>query len=513
MVTCVHGLRLLLRFVVREPRRGREPEYFELHEIAANFDRFLTHARAADVPDVIAFADLAHDRGRYVRALARRQLEPDAPGACLPFPFPNGPAKLRRLSVIDPRGQVLLRCAAGRIASTTDPRLFAGVHSARLVAGPPSWETRSPDKAWQRLKKEGRKFVSSADARAVLRTDVAGYYPSIEHGRLEDLLSEIGCDADAVTVLGRCLAWWRTAFGLVGLPIGPEASGVLGTGFLHPVDELVREHSLGYLRYTDDIFVVGGSADECWDFAASVDSGLSALALTRNIEKTEVIDADEARVRWFGRNPIGPYDDAVDGGVALTEVGAVQIVRGELARGDPDPDRFRYALGALRTSKNREVVVELLASPAALELFPKQVGDYLLDVAPLGAELVERTLDGLADPLDDRHHARDVHLIRACRGERLGRVEGQGLVHAAMDSRRPSPVRAWALDACARAGGVRLDELGDIALDPGEDTLVQRAAVAGTRNVVHSARRRFLRHPRLRNSVLGWTASWAASFS
>lgn len=497
--------------MVPKPRPGREPKYFELHEIAANFDCFLKHACDADVPDVIAFADLAHDRDRYVRALARRQLEPDAPGARVPFPFPNGPSKLRRLSVIDPRGQVLLRCAAGRIAATTDARLVAGVHSARLVAVPPSWETRSPRKAWQRLKKYGRKGVSSADARAVLRTDVARYYPTIEHRRLEEALSGIGCDAEAVAVLGRCLEWWGTEFGLVGLPIGPEGSGVLGTAYLYPVDEILRDRTLCYLRYTDDIFVVGGSAGECWDFAASIDSVLRVLALKRNVEKTEVVDADDARNRWFGRNPIGPYDDAVDRGAALTEAGAVQIVRDELARGDPDPDRFRYALGALRKPKNREAVPELLASPAALEQFPKQVADYLLVVAPLGPVLVERTLDGLADPLDDRKHARDLHLIRACGRERMGRVEGHALLHAAMDSRRPSPVRAWALDACARAGGVRLDELGDIALDPNEDTLVRRAAVAGTRNIVCSARRQLLRDPRLRRSALGWTASWAAS--
>lgn len=496
-----------------EPRRRREPKYFELHEIAANLDRFLKHARDADVPDVIAFADLAHDQDRYVRALARRQLEPDAPGACLPFPFPNGPSKLRRLSVIDPRGQVLLRCAAGRIATTTDARLSAGVYSARLVAVPPSWETRSGSSAMERLKKQGRKRLSSSDVRAVLRTDVERYYPTIEHRRLEELLSGIGCDAEAVAVLRRSLEWWGTQFGLVGLPIGPEGSGVLGTAYLHPVDELLRDRSLGYLRYTDDIFVVGGSATECWGFAASIDSGLSALALKRNVEKTEVVDADEARLRWFGRNPIGPYDDAVEGGAALTESGAVQIVRDELACGDPDPDRFRYALGALRKPKNREAVPELLASPAALEQFPKHIAKYLLEIAPVGAMLVGCTLDGLADPPDDRKHARDLHLIRACGRERMGRVEGHALLHAAMDSRRPSPVRAWALDACARTGGVRLDELGDIALDPGEDTLVRRAAVAGTRNVVHSARRRLLRHPRLRRSALGWTASWAASYS
>jgi hypothetical protein len=156
-------------------------------------------------------------------------------------------------------------------------------------------------------------------------------------------------------------------------------------------------------------------------------------------------------------------------------------------------------------------VAEILASTAALEQFPKQIGNYFAAVGPIGTALLESTLDGLATP-SNRRHACDLHLIRACARERMGRVERRALLRAGMDARRPSPVRAWALAQSARVGGVRLAELGDIALDGNEDLLVRRAAVAATRTVVQPARHRLLRHPALRRSSLTWTASWADSY-
>lgn len=490
----------------------REPKYFEPHEINANFERFLQHAQDVDVPDVIGFADLAHQTERYVRALGRSLTGEDAQGACVAFPLPNGPSKLRTVAVLDPRGQIVLRLAAGRIASTTDGLLRRGVHSARLVSSPPGWETRRSSSAWKRLKKQGRTALSSKHARAVLRTDVASYYPTIDCNRLCELLDGMLCDRVAVGCVRRLLKSWQMHHGLLhGLPIGPEGSSILGTAFLCPIDDLFGAHALGYLRYTDDIYVVGGSDNDCWEFSVRIEARLADFELEQNSDKTNVVDAEEARASWFGHNPLGPYDETDHEGIALTEEGAVRIIREELTRGDPDANRFPYALGALKKPKNREPAIEILGSRQALEQFPKHVANYLIAVGPIADALVERTLDGLDEVPGDRTQARDLHLIRACRRERMGRVEGSVMVRAATDPRRPSPVRAWALDSAARTGCMCLGELGDIALNTSEDVLVRRAAVAATRNFSRSARRSLVSHRRFSGTSLYWAAAWASS--
>ncbi|MGQ0803680.1 MAG: hypothetical protein ACT4PI_07450 [Actinomycetota bacterium] len=153
----------------------------------------------------------------------------------------------------------------------------------------------------------------------------------------------------------------------------------------------------------------------------------------------------------------------------------------------------------------------VLRSSTALSTFPKQVADYFMAVSPVGDELVACAITALDDVATDSHHARDLHLLRALRRERKGRVEGTAMVRTVLDEARPVGVRAFALYESSRTHAVQIGELGDIALDEDEDILLRRAAIAGLRGRPDADGMSLVRHPKIAASRLRWVAAWAAA--
>ncbi|MGQ0805224.1 MAG: RNA-directed DNA polymerase, partial [Actinomycetota bacterium] len=234
------------------------------------------------------------------------------------------------MAVVEPRDAITFRCAAGRILESLHRCFHKGVFSSRMDQPPPGWTVLSKNRAWSGLKKLGRKYADCPSAEAVLHADVERCYASIASVPLLALLSACKCDAGALHHIGRALESWQENCGLSGLPIGVEGSGVLGTAYLMPVDEDFKSHDLGYLRFTDDFFVVGSDSDACWTYSDLIAARLDELGLRCNYDKTEVVDAATARSRWFGRNPIGSGDEVTVDGRGLTVDGALSVVVEEL---------------------------------------------------------------------------------------------------------------------------------------------------------------------------------------
>ena len=76
------------------------------------------------------------------------------------------------------------------------------------------------------------------------RTDISKYYRSIQIDLLQESLLMNGCDAEAVARVLAVVKFWQEFCGLHGLPIGPEASAVLGNFFLRPIDDLMATKAL-----------------------------------------------------------------------------------------------------------------------------------------------------------------------------------------------------------------------------------------------------------------------------
>jgi hypothetical protein len=112
------------------------------------------------------------------------------------------------------------------------------------------------------------RLLQRGDLNAMCATDIASYYPTIDLDRLETRLHDIGCDLHSVALTLSGLRKLVAVDHIAGVPIGPEASGILGNAFLIPVDRMLISLGAAYLRWMDDFKIMGR------DCPASVETGV-----------------------------------------------------------------------------------------------------------------------------------------------------------------------------------------------------------------------------------------------
>jgi hypothetical protein len=115
---------------------------------------------------------------------------------------------------------------------------------------------------WKRFREQVRREVQSGRYGAFVRTDLAVFFEAIPHGRLEERLTSLGVRADVARELRTLLS--ATMDGPVGLPQGPDPSGVLGNAYLHPLDRAMIAAGFGFTRFVDDIYILA-QPDSCED--------------------------------------------------------------------------------------------------------------------------------------------------------------------------------------------------------------------------------------------------------
>ena len=94
------------------------------------------------------------------------------------------------------------------------------------------------------------------------KTDIAGYFPSIDHAVLKEILCRIFKDPDLLWLLGTIIDGDRSVN--VGLPIGSLTSQWFANLYLDIFDHYIKD-DMGlkrYLRYMDDMLLFGDSKEE-----------------------------------------------------------------------------------------------------------------------------------------------------------------------------------------------------------------------------------------------------------
>ena len=138
-----------------------------------------------------------------------------------------------------------------------------------------------------------------------LKLDVASYFASIDHDLLREQLRYCIPDPDVVWLFGQIIdsapppafaPLWPGA-DLVdamqrrsGLPIGNLTSQHLGNLYLNPIDQwLQRERSVPrWLRYVDDVILLGDSKPALWRVLDELRDRLAALRLAIHPRKCEL---------------------------------------------------------------------------------------------------------------------------------------------------------------------------------------------------------------------------------
>lgn len=68
---------------------------------------------------------------------------------------------------------------------------------------------------------------------------------------------EFGCDPYVIEVIFSGLRKWALVDKVSGLPIGPEASAILGNAFLIPIDHMLMSVGIQHVRWMDDFKLLG----------------------------------------------------------------------------------------------------------------------------------------------------------------------------------------------------------------------------------------------------------------
>ena len=182
-------------------------------------------------------------------------------------------------------GNLIIREAAPDLSVVANRHVFAHLpqtNDSLFALMPWQRQIRMFIENYERVWKQGNEWVVEAD--------VSAFYASIDHDLLLNFIKERWiADEEFLNLLKRCLRSWTThAEGIElgrGLPEGYEASDLLATLFLLPVDEsLVR--SFRYLRYVDDIRILAPSLDLASRSLVSLDLALKTRALVLQTKNT-----------------------------------------------------------------------------------------------------------------------------------------------------------------------------------------------------------------------------------
>ncbi|MDF0532630.1 reverse transcriptase domain-containing protein [Tsukamurella sp. 8F] len=224
----------------------------------ADFDaaaalRFLMKTDRKDlwVPDVLNWEDFrTHTSASIAAALSKC-----ATGVSDPFEVvevPKGRLLSRAGALLSFEDRLAYHTLCATFASAVDDSLSDRVFSSRL--------NRKSGSFFKSTFKQYQEFVNSVDEKAtpgrwVVSTDLVSYFETINHQILFEDLKDLGVAENVMKPLRDLLRGWRRS-SKGGLPIGPDASRLLGNVYLSKVDKQMIEEGYEYFRYMDDVRIV-----------------------------------------------------------------------------------------------------------------------------------------------------------------------------------------------------------------------------------------------------------------
>ena len=422
-------------------------------EVSANLRAGAEWAGKRDVPDTDAWADFNAAPDLVHQRLTSRVKEDRCPSVAHTFPIPKpGTNEVRWMAWLNPYDDLYLRIVAGRVATAIDTALGRDVFSYRLADKPPGWSAKSRKQSFELRRDRGRELLADERCDALGVADVRHYYPSIAPDVLMDALCQIASPRGAAGLISSFVRELSPMGTPTGLPIGPEASGLLGNIVLRGVDKAIACHTRGHVRYTDDSWMFLHAESEWPEVYEIYVSALSDLGLEVNTSKVAI----HPKGSDGAENAIQHIHIAYltsPGARDRTPERSVEEIREELDQEQPDWNIIGFHLGSLRSAKRACGLVLLYEHPEILNELPQKAGQYLSALA--GSKKSRKQIDrdwlveqATASPTD-RSSAGQLHVCRVASQLRLGNEHGKRLEQFATDSslRHHAPLQAWAAKA------------------------------------------------------------------
>jgi reverse transcriptase-like protein len=510
------------RFTLKSCVMGAGGEAFDINEIRKNIPAFVRWNREFEIPDVIGYADFQLCSALFATDAARTMSASCQPDKLLKFQYPNFnpnlPGKVRRFAIAQPIDQLILRYEAGRIVEKLDSILSDRVCSFRLDGKSKEylpWTFHSKQESWQNLTNRSIAVLRGGRYSIMCRTDVRNYYPSVKTEILEKLLRDLSCETSAVRRILQVLEYWQRVEGLNGLPIGVEASAVLGNVFLEQVDRGLIEAGGSHFRFADDIFIFAENRSIGDALVNVLDDKLRMMGLERSLPKTQWFDNPNEAISSLRKPWLASLGGVIRSDPELRGKRALRFAFDRLFEdvSQTDPSEYRFILNALKSQKD-DYGCSLLASNAELtNVDPRASAEYLTIGMRTGqanrTRVIEACMTQLRRTSGDESDGFHLHLLRGLASTPTGQSEGNTFQEIAMDGSRPWPVRNFAWHAFAQGSACRDSLLMEAAREEQEPN-VRRAIIATLKTSKYGKRtqRKFLHHAARKFPESRFTVEW-----
>jgi hypothetical protein len=339
------------------------------------------------------------------------------------------------------------------------------------------------------------------------RTDIEAYYPSIDIKRFRRLLENWQCFTPAAAFIFNIYKKWQSRDALQGLPIGPEASGVLGNIFLRPIDSSLEAKGYEHLRWCDDILIFGPTISNCAGSLALIDKELSRLGVSRSIKKTHPFDNVSDARRNLSDYWLNSLSNVLHVGNDIGRAAVCHAYDSKI-KGNPEVEtrRFRWILRTLKNKNDAYACASLGCDPSLMNVDPKESGEYLATVGLKDNICLNGIMDRLSKPAQDLFDALDLHLLRALKRRKFGQAEAKEFKRIATDPSRRWPVRVYGWAAYVRT----TQDYSDLMEAARAETVLplRRGLVASLKG--HPSRK-FLAHAREHFPESRYTVQWLQS--
>ena len=451
-----------------------------LAEVSANLQAGADWVRRRDLPDVAGWADFGAAAEVVHQRLISRLQEGRCPSLGHTFPLPKpGTNGLRWLAWLDPYDDLFLRIAAGRVATAIDTALGRDVFSYRLAATPPGWSVKNRKRSFDLMRDRGRALLADERCDALGVADVKHYYPSIAPDVLMEALCQIASPRGAARLISGFLHELPPMGTPRGLPIGVEASGVLGNIVLLELDKAISSRALGHVRYTDDSWIFLRAESEWPEVFDAYVSSVTDLGLRVNPSKVAI----HPKGSEGAHNAIHPLRIAYlicPGASDRTAESSVEEILEELDQDEPDWNVIGFHVGSLAHERSALGLNLLCEHPQVLNELPRLAGHYLWSLADSRKTRNQIDRDWLVEQATarpaDRSAAGQLQLCRVASQIRLGKTHGERLeefvANGSLSHR--APLRAWAAKAWGSSEAHRSARAVEYACDFG-DFSVRRA--------------------------------------
>ena len=279
------------------------------------------------------------------------------------------------------------------------------------------------DSTWRDYRQRASEL--SKQFQYVVLSDIADFYPRINHHRLQNSLNrlDVGDTPSRIMELLKQFSKSRS----YGLPVGGPASRILAELSLANVDKLLEQKRITYCRYADDYSIFCGSKAEAYEILVFLSEKLFHESLSLQKTKTQVLTSVEfADFNKYIDHALGdnsaateeakllsvsirfdPYSPTAEEDYttlkeAVGNINILSILTKEVGKTTIDQTVTRQAINALR-------VLDVHLQEKALQVLLEP--DNLLTLTPVFVNVM-RAVRGIYDDLNESAKKRvDANLI------------------------------------------------------------------------------------------------------